>query len=236
MKTASKWLTVLVVFAVVFGAAAPQASAKKLSAAAIFFEINATDGDAGIQIFLDGDGWDRMKVFNPDGKKILDVKGKGGIGQQGITELFFESAEPSFEEQSLEELLALFPEGQYKFKGTQTNGKSLTGKARLTHDLPMAPNLIRPADGDDSVNPNNTVVEWQLVADPPGSEIIGYHVVVETEDPRLLIFAADVGPDTTSIEVPSEFMNGGGPEYKYEVLAIERSGNQTISEAEFETD
>ncbi len=35
--------------------------------------------------------------------------------------------------------------------------------------------------------------------------------------------------------VPPEFMDPG-TEYKYEVLAIEASGNQTITEREFETD
>ena len=34
---------------------AAQAQAIRLSEAAIFIEINATDGDAGIQIFLDGE-------------------------------------------------------------------------------------------------------------------------------------------------------------------------------------
>jgi hypothetical protein len=35
--------------------------------------------------------------------------------------------------------------------------------------------------------------------------------------------------------VPPEFM-ASGTAYKFEVLAIEASGNQTISEREFETD
>jgi hypothetical protein len=28
-----------------------------------------------------------MRVTNPDGKQILDIKGKGAVGMQGITEL-----------------------------------------------------------------------------------------------------------------------------------------------------
>ena len=57
----------------------------------------------------------------------------------------------------------------------------------------------------------------------------------------------EVGPDaiaaqdatrksyTTSVTVPADFMRPGG-EYKVEVIAIERSGNRTITEVEFETE
>ena len=67
----------------------PQAAAVRLDETAIFIEINDTDGDAGIQIFLDGEGWDVMQVFDPNGTEILGVLGESSIAQQGITELFF---------------------------------------------------------------------------------------------------------------------------------------------------
>ena len=106
------WLATAASLALVLGMNVPEAAAKRLSATAIRIEINGTDGDAGIQIFLDGEGWDSMKVFDPNGKTVLNFKAKGSVGMQGITELFFESAEPSFDEQPLDELLALFPEGR----------------------------------------------------------------------------------------------------------------------------
>ncbi len=217
------------------GLATSPASAIQLSQTAIYFEINDTDGDAGVQIFLDGEGWDRMQVFDPDGNEILDVRAEGSVGLQGITELFLESAEPSFEEQPLEELLALFPEGNYRFEGTTTEGVALRGVARLTHALPDAPLLILPAKDDDSVDPDNTVIEWQLAPDPPGSKIVRYQVVVEREKPSLRVFTADLGPATTSVTVPPEFMEPGTA-YKFEVLAIETSGNRTISERAFQTE
>jgi len=217
------------------GLATPEASAIQLSQTAIYFEINDTDGDAGVQIFLDGEGWDSMQVFDPDGNKILDVRAEGSVGLQGITELFLESAEPSFEEQPLEDLLALFPEGNYRFNGTTTEGVVLRGMARLTHALPDAPLLILPVEDDDSVDPDNTVIEWQLAPDPPGSKIVRYQVVVEREKPSLRVFTADVGPATTSVTVSPEFMEPGTA-YKFEVLAIETSGNRTISERAFQTE
>jgi hypothetical protein len=222
------------VAATFLGASRPEARTIQLSATAIRIEINDTDGDAGIQIFLDGVGWDRMKVFDPDGNQVLDFEAEGSVGIQGITELFFESAEPSFDEQPLAELLALFPEGFYRFEGTSTDGDRLKGKARLTHALPAGPLLVSPVEDDDEVDPDNTVIEWQPVPDPAGSTIVGYQVLVVRENPSLRVFSADVGSGTTSVSVPPEFLEPGTV-YKYEVLAIEASGNQTISEREFET-
>jgi hypothetical protein len=221
--------------ALTLGTAAPESWAAPLSDTAIYIEINDTDGDAGIQIFLDGEGWDSMEVFDPNGNRVLNVTGEGGVGQQGITELFFESAEPSFDEQPLEDLLELFPEGFYRFEGTTTEGAMLKGKARLTHDLPAAPVIVSPEEDDDSVDPGNTVIEWEPVADPPGSTIVGYHVVVEREMGSSRVFTVDLGPTATSVTVPAEFMESNTA-YKFEVLAIETSGNQTISEGEFETE
>ena len=77
-----------------------------------------------------------MEVKDPNGNIVLDVLGINSIGMQGITELFFESAEPSFDVQTLDELLALFPEGTDRFKGRTTKGKNLKGKAKLTHRHP----------------------------------------------------------------------------------------------------
>ncbi len=112
----------------------------------------------------------------------------------------------------------------------------MTGKARLTHAIPDAPELLLPAEDADNVGPNNTVIMWNTVPNPQGSKIVGYQVVVEREEGNLLVFSVDVEPSTTpmSVTVPPEYMEPG-TEYKYEVLAIETSGNRTISEREFET-
>ncbi len=235
MRQARIWLTRFAAVALIVGVAAPEARAKKLDDTAIRIEINDTDGDAGIQVFLDGEGWDTMQMTGPNGVEF-SVAAENSIGLQGITEFFFESAEPSFEEQSLDELLALFPEGLYRFKGTTTKGRKLKGKARLTHDLPGAPLQISPVDGED-VDPDNAVFSWMAVADPPGSEIVGYEVVVECEEPDFTKTTANVGADVTSLTVPPEVLGQeDADECKWEVLAIEESGNQTISETEFGID
>lgn len=236
MKSTNRWLVILVAIALAVGATAPEAWAKKLDEAEFFIEINSTDGDAGIQVFLDGEGWKRMKIFDPDGNKLVDTKNKGSVKIQGITEYFFESAEPSFDVQTLEELMALFPEGKYRFEGTTTEGENLTGKTRLTHDFPEGPMLIFPTGGQ-AVDPDNAVFMWAPVADPPGTEIVSYEVVVECDEPEFTKVTGLVSADVSSFSVPAEFLNQNDLEdCKWEVLAKEDSGNQTISEEEFEID
>ena len=223
----------LVLLAAVVG---PAAQAAKLSKAELFVEINVTDGDAGVQVFLDGEGWRRMKIIDPDGVKIVDTRNRGSVKIQGITEFFFESAEPSFDVQTLEELMALFPEGVYRFEGTTTEGEVLTGKTRLTHNFPEGPMLIAPIGGD-PVDPDNAVFMWAPVADPPGSEIVSYEVIVECEEPFPTKTTAIVDAATTSFTAPPEFFAQDDlDECKWEVLAKEESGNQTLNEAEFSVD
>lgn len=64
-------------------------------------------------------------------------------------------------------------------------------------------------------------------------EVVKYQLVVEREEPTLLIYSVDLSSDITSIPVPVEF-TGLGDEFKYEVLVREASGNQTAVESCFE--
>lgn len=200
--------------------------------AEIRIELNATDEDAGIQMLLDGEGWDTVKVYSPDNNKLLRIKADGSVGDIGVTELFFESAEPSLAELPLEDMLVMFPEGEYRVEGRTVDGQRLVGTATLTHAIPAAPQVVSPAEGE-TTDPHDTVVSWEPVADPPGSQITGYQVIVEREDP-LRVFSVDLASSATSVTVPAEFLEPG-TEYKVEVLAIEESGNQTITEIEFQT-
>lgn len=201
--------------------------------AKIIFEVNSTGRDAGIQIFLDGEAWESVTVVSPDGRKILDVKPKGNLGPLGLTELFVESQEPSFDEVPLVEFLEMFPAGVYQFFGTTVEGEELVGTARLTHKIPHGPIILSPREGA-VVNPNHTVIVWAPVTRPRGIEIGGYQVIVEREEPTLLVFSVHLPATATSVTVPREFLERD-TEYKFEVLAIEVGGNQTITEGFFET-
>jgi hypothetical protein len=219
---------------------APKLWAIHFSQTRIIIEVNATAGDAGIQIFVDAAGWQRLEVFDPNGQKIFDVRGSGSVGNQGVTELFFESAEPSFAEQSLDELFTRFPEGNYTFKGTTVDGQALNGKAPLKHNIPARPDIVSPAEGAVLSPTGPIVIDWEPVANPfPGTasavSIVGYQVIVEQVKPQpLRVFSVNLPPTVTEVTVSPEFLRPNA-EYLVEVLAIEASGNQTISESEFKT-
>lgn len=208
-----------------------------LASARIIIEINGTAGDAGIQVFLDGEGWNSCQISDPNGNLVLDVQASGSVGTQGVTELFFESAEPSFAQQPLAALLALFPEGAYRFDCMTTEGQMLKGSATLTHRLPAAP-IVTPQQGEEVDPTQPVVIKWEAVTTAfPGGEsrvvVDGYEIIVERlKDGRK--FSVTLPATSTSVTVPPEFIQPN-TEYKFEVLAIERDGNQTISESSFNT-
>ena len=219
---------------------APRLSAAPFSRTSIIIEVNATAGDGGIQISLDAEGWNSLEVIDPNRREVLEVEGTGGVGKTGITELFFESAEPSFEDLPLDQLLERFPSGNYRFFGTTVHGKQLTGRAMLSHSIPAAANVVSPVQGS-AVDPGSPViVDWDPVTGPyPGTNlpvtIGGYQVIVERVSPQpLLVFSVFLPAHVTRVTVPAEFLQENA-EYKFEVLAIEASGNQTITESDFTT-
>src|SRR5262245_851703 len=145
-------------------------------------EVNSTAGDAGIQANVDSEEpWESVLIEDPDGHKIFDVKGRGNLGKLGSTELFFESEEPSFDEQPIEELLAKFPEGTYRFTGRTVDGDLLTGSAVFTHMIPDGPVVVAPVDGS-TQDPAHMVIDWDPVTSPPGIQIVKYEVIVEEAD------------------------------------------------------
>lgn len=197
-------------------------------------EINATDGDSGLHALLDAEGWEFVKIFDPRGKLVFHVAGGGSVKKTGLTELFFESAEPGFEELPLAEFLKRFPAGEYECVGKTINGDILHSIATLTHALPDAPVLLAPAEGSVQ-NRTNTVVWWAPVADPVGSHIVRYEVlIVEDGTVPKRVLSVVVPATETSMAVPAAFLTPNGS-YKWEVLAIEAGGNQTLSEATFLT-
>jgi len=202
--------------------------------AQVRIEVNATDGDSGLHMLLDAEGWRFVKIYDPNWRLIFEVEGSGGVRKTGLTELFFESAEPGFDELPLDEFLRRFPAGEYRFLGKTLKGDILFSRATLTHALPAGPVLLSPADGSVQ-NPNNTVVSWAPVANPPGGRIVRYEVIVvdESSDPKRT-FSAVVPATVTSMTIPAAFLLPDS-EYKYEVLAIDEGGNQTLSEAGFRT-
>jgi hypothetical protein len=187
----------------------------------LFLEFNSTDNDLGVQLLLDGEDWKRVRAFDPGKHEILDITTNGRLQRLGLTELFFESAEPS-----PAEVLALFPRGAYRFVGRTVENDRLVGTARLSHDLPPAPSFS-PSKGE-LVDRNNVVIRWRPI---PG--LAAFQLIVENEDLGVTM-TIDLKPSVTRLRVPPAFLEPG-TEYQAEVLAIAPNGNRTIAEGTFVT-
>jgi hypothetical protein len=223
-------LPVVLTAAIVLGwGGAPTTAAGQFDIAKIYFEYNSTANDLGVHVFLDAEDWKTLKIVHPNGRTIFDVKTKAGYAELGLTELFFEGAEPSLDEVPLEELLALFPEGTYTFTGVTVERDRLESGAQLSHAIPAGPTVSAQVKG------SAVVISWDPVTGPPDGfpdepiVIAGYQVIVGS-------FQVTLPSSATSVTVPPEFVASlGAGEHAYEVLAIEASGNQTITESSFVT-
>jgi hypothetical protein len=242
------------VAALVWGAGIPAGWAQviEFEEANIFFELNHTDGDLGIHALVDGDAWSQLEIKDPNGNRILLVSNRGRLRRQGLTELFFESDEPSFDELSPAQFFRRFPEGEYTFEGTTLEEEELEGTAQLTHVLPAPPTNIRISDipaaedcdaAELPVVSGPVIIRWSPVTashpdigqSDPNIEIVGYQVVVEREEPTLLVFSVDLPPSETTVRVPPQFIRLG-TEFKLEIIATEASGNRTAVETCFEVE
>jgi hypothetical protein len=205
------------------------------SKATVIFEFNSSGPDLGIQVSLDGEPWHEIKIVDPKGRTMLEIEAKGRLKKFGLTELFAESDEPNFADVPPQDILDRFPEGEYKFSGKTVDGEKLVGTATLTHAIPDGPSAVSA-----QVISGNRVISW--VAPPAVSSltglpiaIVGYEVIVERADNDQLGFATRIFdvklPNVTSVTVPAQFLEPS-TEYKFEVLAIEAGGNQSITEGQ----
>lgn len=198
-------------------------------------EINATDGDIGFHVLLDGSAWRAAKLYQPDDGRILKATGTQALMDQGITEMFMESAEPPCnpddadedeEAVDLAEFLDRFPAGVYDARGWSLEGEEITGAGTFTHNIPAAPNaeVDVAIDGDDVA----VTLSWEsgedlgrcefqaLVDDgaipaPAEVEVARWEVVVEPEEDELpddvafAKFTMQFLPDVGEVEVPAEY-------------------------------
>jgi hypothetical protein len=235
-------------------ARAAPSNEEPFDAASLHFETNATDCDMGVQMFFDSPGTTEMTVKDPSGHVVYSVQTLEGMADVGgLTESFLEGVEPQITEllsklgcdlsdeepqMSLQELVADWPAGTYRFQGSG-GGTDFESEAVLSHKIPAGPNVTAPEEGDIVRDDLPLLVTWNKVTSPiiPGLgpvEIIGYHVVIEDESgptlpgPVPLTFDADVGREVTRLRVPPQYLRPNRV-YSLEVLATEKSGNQTLT-------
>lgn len=203
--------------------------AAKWEEARMFIEYNSTDNDLGFHVFADAEDWSSMKIVNPAGRTIYQIDTGGAFRDLGMSELFTEGAEPSLDDVPLVDLLAQMPEGKYKFIGVTVDETRLSSTAILSHAVPAGPVVSTDVNGD------QIVISWQEVTStPPGFpqrpiHITGYQIIV---DP----FQVTLPASSREVTLPVEFVRSLDPgTHGFEVLAIDVSGNQTITAGEFET-
>lgn len=229
----------------------PVHGAKRIAAAKLFIEHNATDEDTGVHGAFDDHGWSELCIYDPTGKQVLAVKPQGQLADLTLAGIFFESREPPNSEFSIADLKTAFPEGKYEVRGVSFDGTGLSGFATFTHDIPAAPLITAPAlaldekdVADAVVSPSDLVVTWDQVTETLSGEpiiITGYEVIITKnvkDDPNGFsrpTFDVHLPPSQNTLSVPAEFIEPNTV-YELEVLALEKSGNQTISAGFFKTE
>lgn len=220
-----------------------------ISEARLYVEYNSTDEDLGVHGYLGADGWSELCVYNPSGELMLAVKPQAQLKDVTMASIFFEGREPSLDEFSFEDLKS-FPEGSYQVRALSHDGATLVGEAIFSHNVPAPPALVYPEVADEesageALAPiEGLVIRWEDVTETVDGKpltITGYEVIVtkvEHNDPHGFsrpIYDVHVPPDRNSLSVPAEFLDPGML-YELEILALEESGNQTITVSFFTTE
>jgi len=213
--------------------------------AELFVELNDTDGDLGLHASIDGEPWTALEITGPGRRLLLDMFSRGQLRRQGLTQLFFESAEPSFDELDPADFFSRFPEGQYEIAGRALEGGRIVSTAVLSHVLAAPPANILvaavPAATSCDADPLPIVlapvtISWEPVTTSHpeiGKQgpvtISRYQFFVEREGAKLSI---DLPPAVTEFEIPTRVTNLGN-EFKFEIIARTTTGNNTAVESCF---
>ena len=216
------------------GGSAPATEAKKpepYDENALFIETNATDGDAGLVLDLDGEDWNKLKITDPNGRTIMRTNVTGKLKNTGLTGMTFDSSAPPFKKVSFKNFKKRFPEGNYRFRGETIKGRKLRGSEKISHTIPDRPNVTSPTEGAD-VSAGGFKITWDPVTSPSGIKIVRYIAIVTVESKKVASIrelTMELPGTATSVTIPGEFL-AAGVETNIEVIAKATNGNQTITE------
>jgi hypothetical protein len=215
----------------------------------IYLELNDTDGDLGIHGLIDGDAWKYLEIEGPDERTLMNVLIRGRLRRQGMTEFFFESDEPSFDELPPAKFFMRFPEGTYEIDGITLEGEEIEGEAELSHVLAGPPGNVMVNDQAAAANCDAVLpvtIDWDAVTmSHPTLGTTGVPVTVqqyqivgeierEGETPDVLVFAVDLPAGVTSFEFPEDFTGLAEDVIKFEIVVKLDNDNQTALESCFE--
>jgi len=207
-----------------------------LEEAELFFELNDTDGDLGIHGFADGDAWKELEIEGPNGRELMEIDVKSKLKRQGVTELFFESAEPCFRFDAEEcddpfdtdvFFDERFPEGVYKIEVELLDGDERESEVYLSHVIPAAPVVFDVGGADDPEEEGDcwgvingavdVLVDWIPVTKShadlgthTGDDLVDNEVInyqfVAEIDGTYVESSTIVSPGITAWTIPGEFI------------------------------
>ena len=216
-------LTALAAVALLTLSSTTKPALEEFDIATLRVEYNATDDDAEVVLFVDvPEGLDRLRVIDPNGKEILNVRAKNAQ-DLGIRKLNLETPEPS-----LASVLAAYPAGPYRFLGRTVEGELLASTAWLSHDLPAAAQFSFPQAGQSGIPLAGAAAAWGAV---PGAT--GYFLELENDD-----LGVDVKSHIAAAQVSFGFPTGWlfpNTQYVLSIGAVGASGNLTVTQLDFTT-
>jgi hypothetical protein len=189
--------------------------------AQVLLQLNDTDGDLGFHARIDGEPWKRVTIESPKEQILFDVRLRRALRRQGLTELAFESAEPTFDELDPDVFFSRFPEGDYEIEGKGFDGVEYESVSTLSHLIPAAAPIVIAWDEVDSHHD-----ELGRAGDV---EVDSYEVAVEAET---VDYEINIEADVTSVTLAAGAIPAG-EEVKYQVLVREAEGNESSAESCF---
>ncbi len=218
--------------------------------AELFFELNDTDGDLGIHAKIDGDEWKRLEIEDVNERRMLKIRVQGRLKRQGLTEIFFESAEPTFDELDPADFFNRFPQGIYEIEGLTLDDEERESEVYLSHVIPAAPadvtvnGLLASEDCDEGMPVVSAPVtlKWGSVTgshDELGIEgdveVRYYEVVVEVDETDFKATSIVPAEITEWTIADNDFFDlSEEGEYKFEILVRAETGNKSAMESCFE--
>ena len=189
---------------------------------AMTLEYTVTENETMIRVAAETEtALTSVDIRDPHGNPIMMMRTHRGRG------LALSGFEIETEETEPGGLIGRYPEGTYEFRARTTDGRIVLGSASLSHELPKAPVILYPSEGELNVPSSNLTVRWQ-----PQGEAEGYVVSLEQDDNDGITVNLDA--DTSQFTVPARILEPN-TETQVEVGAIGSNGNCTLVEVTFMT-
>ena len=225
-------------------AARHEPASQPFAVAELFVELNDTDSDLGLHASIDGGTWTSLEIEGPQERQLLGIVSKGRLRSQGLTQLAFESAEPTFEELDPKDFFRRFPEGLYDIEAVAQGGGTFESRVRLSHVLAAPARAtvsgIAAAENCDAATlpevESPVLIDWDRVTTSHPEigkagpvTVSRYQFFVQQGDTKLSL---DLPPTATEFEIPASITAAGG-QFKFEIIARTSTGNNTAIESCF---